>query len=128
MARAARRELLPGLTSAPAKNDINSKGFEAESYMSSMVQLSFGLFEKARQVSFSSPLRKAKGSPVGSRIPSPRALNLASVSACLRAQLRTSKMEELLHQHVSWAAEIKNLDSDMQMLVYENYSKFISAR
>ena len=25
------------------------------------------------------------------------------------------------------AAEIKNLDSDMQMLVYENYNKFISA-
>ena len=25
------------------------------------------------------------------------------------------------------AAEIKNLDTDLQMLVYENYSKFISA-
>lgn len=25
------------------------------------------------------------------------------------------------------AAEIKNLDTDLQMLVYENYNKFISA-
>eukprot|EP00897_Mesotaenium_endlicherianum_P000367 jgi/Mesen1/10330/ME000797S09803 len=41
--------------------------------------------------------------------------------------IEKSKMEELLQQHVAWAAEIKNLDSDMQMLVYENYSKFISA-
>ncbi|GJP40703.1 hypothetical protein CLOM_g358 [Closterium sp. NIES-68] len=41
--------------------------------------------------------------------------------------IREAKLDDLLQKHVSWAAEIKNLDSDMQMLVYENYSKFISA-
>ncbi|KAL7586436.1 hypothetical protein Lser_V15G41434 [Lactuca serriola] len=30
-------------------------------------------------------------------------------------------------RHVEMAAEIKNLDTDLQMLVYENYNKFISA-
>lgn len=30
-------------------------------------------------------------------------------------------------EHRSMAREIKNLDSDMQQLVYENYNKFISA-
>ncbi|KAH9323104.1 hypothetical protein KI387_017743, partial [Taxus chinensis] len=36
-------------------------------------------------------------------------------------------VEGLLQRHVEMAAEIKNLDSDLQMLVYENYNKFISA-
>jgi hypothetical protein len=36
-------------------------------------------------------------------------------------------VEGLLQRHVEMAAEITNLDSDLQMLVYENYSKFISA-
>ena len=30
-------------------------------------------------------------------------------------------------KHVEMSTEIKSLDSDMQMLVYENYNKFISA-
>ncbi|XP_045812926.1 vacuolar protein sorting-associated protein 51 homolog [Trifolium pratense] len=38
-----------------------------------------------------------------------------------------SNMEGLLQRHVEMAAEIKNLDTDLQMLVYENYNKFISA-
>lgn len=38
-----------------------------------------------------------------------------------------TNLEGLLQKHVEMAAEIKNLDSDMQMLVYENYNKFISA-
>ena len=37
------------------------------------------------------------------------------------------RLDELLQRHVAWSAEIKNLDSDMQMLVYENYNKFIRA-
>ncbi|XP_024390058.1 vacuolar protein sorting-associated protein 51 homolog [Physcomitrium patens] len=41
--------------------------------------------------------------------------------------LRKSPLDRLLQRHVEMAAEIKNLDSDMQMLVYENYNKFISA-
>ncbi|XP_070664241.1 vacuolar protein sorting-associated protein 51 homolog isoform X1 [Malus domestica] len=37
-----------------------------------------------------------------------------------------SNLEGLLQRHVEMAAEIKNLDTDLQMLVYENYNKFIS--
>ncbi|XP_074316026.1 vacuolar protein sorting-associated protein 51 homolog [Silene latifolia] len=41
--------------------------------------------------------------------------------------VQKSNMETLLQRHVEMAAEIKNLDTDLQMLVYENYNKFISA-
>ncbi|CAK9152906.1 unnamed protein product [Ilex paraguariensis] len=41
--------------------------------------------------------------------------------------VQKSNLEGLLHRHVEMAAEIKNLDTDLQMLVYENYNKFISA-
>ena len=41
--------------------------------------------------------------------------------------MHKTDLEGLLKKHVEMAAEIKNLDSDMQMLVYENYNKFISA-
>ncbi|KAH9786758.1 vacuolar protein sorting-associated protein 51-like [Citrus sinensis] len=41
--------------------------------------------------------------------------------------VQKSSLEGLLQRHVEMAAEIKNLDTDLQMLVYENYSKFISA-
>nr|XP_029149623.1 vacuolar protein sorting-associated protein 51 homolog [Arachis hypogaea] len=41
--------------------------------------------------------------------------------------VNNSNLEGLLKRHVDMAAEIKNLDTDLQMLVYENYNKFISA-
>ncbi|XP_020113910.1 vacuolar protein sorting-associated protein 51 homolog [Ananas comosus] len=41
--------------------------------------------------------------------------------------VQKSNLEGLLQNHVQMAAEIKNLDTDLQMLVYENYNKFISA-
>ncbi|XP_010519952.1 PREDICTED: vacuolar protein sorting-associated protein 51 homolog [Tarenaya hassleriana] len=41
--------------------------------------------------------------------------------------IKKSNLEALLQRHVQMAAEIKNLDTDLQMLVYENYNKFISA-
>ena len=41
--------------------------------------------------------------------------------------MEQSNLEGLLQRHVKMAAEIKNLDTDLQMLVYENYNKFISA-
>ncbi|MCL7046880.1 hypothetical protein MKW94_024984 [Papaver nudicaule] len=41
--------------------------------------------------------------------------------------IHKSNLEGLLQRHVEMAAEIKNLDTDLQMLVYENYNKFISA-
>lgn len=36
-------------------------------------------------------------------------------------------LNELLEKDNKLIHEIKTLDSDMQMLVYENYNKFISA-
>ena len=41
--------------------------------------------------------------------------------------LRSSRMSTLLQKQLEMSAEVKSLDSDMQMLVYENYNKFISA-
>ncbi|XP_073022242.1 vacuolar protein sorting-associated protein 51 homolog [Primulina eburnea] len=41
--------------------------------------------------------------------------------------VQKSNLEGLLQKHVEMASEIKNLDTDLQMLVYENYNKFISA-
>ncbi len=41
--------------------------------------------------------------------------------------LKTSSLERLMVEHRNTAREIKNLDTDMQQLVTENYSKFITA-
>jgi len=41
--------------------------------------------------------------------------------------LRELPLPELLRRHTELAKEIEELDGDMQTLVYENYSKFISA-
>lgn len=41
--------------------------------------------------------------------------------------IKNSRIDALLSTHGDLCKEIKALDSDMQMLVYENYNKFISA-
>lgn len=41
--------------------------------------------------------------------------------------MQKSNLDGLLQRHVDMVAEIKNLDTDLQMLVYENYNKFVSA-
>ena len=45
----------------------------------------------------------------------------------LQSLLRGTRLDALLGKHAEMLLEIKNLDSDMQMLVYENYNRFISA-
>ena len=50
-----------------------------------------------------------------------------SSSAFVSNLLRNARIDALLKKHSEMAREIKVLDSDMQMLVYENYNKFISA-
>ncbi|CAD7703990.1 unnamed protein product, partial [Ostreobium quekettii] len=50
-----------------------------------------------------------------------------SSSAFVANLLRSARIDTLLRRHSEMAREIKVLDSDMQMLVYENYNKFISA-
>ncbi|XAR58378.1 hypothetical protein NMG60_11013760 [Bertholletia excelsa] len=56
-------------------------------------------------------------------------INTTSFDADMYMNLlvQKSNLEGLLQRHVEMAAEIKNLDTDLQMLVYENYNKFISA-
>ena len=51
----------------------------------------------------------------------------SETGADLGMKVHRSNLEGLLQKHVEMAAEIKNLDTDLQMLVYENYNKFISA-
>lgn len=41
--------------------------------------------------------------------------------------LQYKSLEELVQRGNAMVSEIKSLDSDMQMLVYDNYNKFISA-
>lgn len=41
--------------------------------------------------------------------------------------LKAYPLDRLMTEHRSMSREIKNLDSDMQQLVYENYNKFIAA-
>ena len=45
----------------------------------------------------------------------------------MKQLLATSKLSQLLQKQNQISSEVKTLDSDMQMLVYENYNKFISA-
>ena len=45
----------------------------------------------------------------------------------VRELLEKSPLETLVAKDTDMTHEIRTLDSDMQMLVYENYSKFISA-
>nr|XP_017233838.1 PREDICTED: vacuolar protein sorting-associated protein 51 homolog [Daucus carota subsp. sativus] len=56
-------------------------------------------------------------------------INTASFDAdrYMNLLVQKSNLDALLQRHFEMAAEIKNLDTDLQMLVYENYNKFISA-
>ena len=50
-----------------------------------------------------------------------------TVDKYVGTMLQYKSLEELVHRGNAMVSEIKSLDSDMQMLVYENYNKFISA-
>ncbi|XP_065860334.1 vacuolar protein sorting-associated protein 51 homolog [Euphorbia lathyris] len=78
--------------------------------------------------SFYSP-DPAMSSSNSSKLISLDAINTNSFDAnqYMNLLVQKSNLEGLLQKHVEMAAEIKNLDTDLQMLVYENYNKFISA-
>ena len=66
--------------------------------------------------------------------PSPKTASLPAIDrdgfdhdAYVTESVRDVPLAELQARCVSMAGEIKQLDGDMQMLVYENYSKFIVA-
>ncbi|KAK7396961.1 hypothetical protein VNO78_18125 [Psophocarpus tetragonolobus] len=91
------------------------------------------LDDKARRTrdllaSFYSPIPSAS-SNIFSKHTSPDDINSASFhpDQYMNILTRKSNLESLLQRHVEMVAEIKNLDTDLQTLVYENYNKFISA-
>ncbi|GAB4820337.1 hypothetical protein N2152v2_007383 [Parachlorella kessleri] len=45
----------------------------------------------------------------------------------LRRMLKDTRLGDLAGKHKAMLAEVGSLDSDMQMLVYENYNKFVTA-
>ncbi|KAL2236589.1 UNVERIFIED_CONTAM: Vacuolar protein sorting-associated protein 51 [Sesamum indicum] len=96
------------------------------------------LDEKARRMrdllsSFYSPDHAASAASLprntSSRFATLDTINTTAFNAdqYMNLLVQKSNVEGLLQKHVEMAAEIKNLDTDLQMLVYENYNKFISA-
>ncbi|KAM0901428.1 hypothetical protein ACQ4PT_019979 [Festuca glaucescens] len=75
------------------------------------------------------PASPARPSPAASSVSPLESINSASFKpdVYMDVLVQQSNLEGLLQGHVKMAAEIKNLDTDLQMLVYENYNKFISA-
>jgi vacuolar protein sorting-associated protein 51 len=73
------------------------------------------------------------GGPASASSASAAAATLGADSAAFDADrhvaslVRGLPLERLLAEHRGVAREIKNLDGDMQQLVYENYGKFITA-
>ncbi|XP_057440697.1 vacuolar protein sorting-associated protein 51 homolog [Lotus japonicus] len=95
------------------------------------------LDEKAKRMrdllsSFYSPTRSSSTSPNSnpfSKHPSPDDINSSSFQPnhYINILAQKSNLEGLLQRHVEMVTEIKNLDTDLQTLVYENYNKFICA-
>lgn len=54
-------------------------------------------------------------------------LGVCALCLLLQKILLSHSVAELMDRDAQLSSEIKLLDGDMQMLVYENYSKFISA-
>ncbi|CAD6206570.1 unnamed protein product [Miscanthus lutarioriparius] len=75
------------------------------------------------------PASLARPSPTAAPASPLDSINSASFDPdiYMNVLVEQSNLEGLLQRHVKMAAEIKNLDTDLQMLVYENYNKFISA-
>ncbi|RLN43179.1 hypothetical protein C2845_PM01G28850 [Panicum miliaceum] len=76
-----------------------------------------------------SPASLARPSPTAAPASPLDSINSTSFDpeTYMNVLVQQSNLEGLLQRHVKMAAEIKNLDTDLQMLVYENYNKFISA-
>lgn len=70
-----------------------------------------------------SSVASATGTPKFTTIDSP-AFNADSY---ISTMIRTARVDTLMKKHGEMVREIHALDGDMQMLVYENYNKFISA-
>ncbi|XP_059311817.1 vacuolar protein sorting-associated protein 51 homolog [Lycium ferocissimum] len=76
-----------------------------------------------------SPSRTPNSNNTSSRFATLDTINTTTFDAdqYMNLLVQKSNLEGLLQRHVDMAAEIKNLDTDLQMLVYENYNKFVSA-
>lgn len=118
----------------PRRTSERSFGRESERKIQEMAaEDGVPLDDKAKRTrdllsSFYSPDPSA-ASDAASKSASLDAINTTSFDAdqYMNLLVHKSNLEGLLKRHVEMAAEIKNLDTDLQMLVYENYNKFISA-
>jgi len=102
--------------------------------MSSSGEGGAALDEKARRVrsllsSYYGAEDADDGSTSGSVVVDTTSLDKATFDAdrYMADLLQKTRLDGLLSKHAETSQEIRSLDSDMQMLVYENYNKFISA-
>ena len=75
----------------------------------------------------STPLRSSARAPLAPRATAGLDSTTFDADRYLAQLLRSTRLDALLSKHAEVSTEIRSLDSDMQMLVYENYNKFISA-
>jgi len=73
------------------------------------------------------PSRAAARAPLAPRAAAGLDSTTFDADRYLAQLLRSTRLDALLAKHAEVSTEIRSLDSDMQMLVYENYNKFISA-
>jgi hypothetical protein len=90
-----------------SSHDINSPSFESDHYMNVMVVITYNYFIILILIICRLHCWKWYIIPL--------------------MKVHNFNLEGLLHKHVDMVTEIKNLDTDLQMLVYENYNKFICA-
>jgi hypothetical protein len=85
-------------------------------------QLAEGL-DATASTNVESPVYAAARRPPGTTLDSPAFNPDQHIAQMIAAY----SVDKLMAEHRGMAREIKNLDSDMQQLVYENYNKFIAA-
>jgi magnesium-transporting ATPase (P-type) len=90
-----------------SSHDINSSSFESDHYMNVMVVITYNYFILLILIIYG--------------------LHYSKWYIISLMKVHNFNLEGLLHKHVDMVTGIKNLDTDLQMLVYENYNKFICA-
>ena len=111
-----------GTPRSTAGDDVKSQ--RVRDLLSSYYGATAGAEDAGSEVS-ESPGRSA-ASGFGPRVGSLDTVNF-DADQFLAQLLRTSRLNTLYSKHIEMSNDIKGLDSDMQMLVYENYNKFITA-
>ena len=95
--------------------DDDSSSVEGGNTMMSLLSSYYGIEEENKEIT--------------STLPSSSNIDIVGFDhqRYVKDLLLTKDIKDLLKEDVKMVHDIKTLDSDMQMLVYENYNKFISA-